>query len=233
MQSIGIINRSDRIDRMPSAMGLRILLAEKQALFRDVMRCLLQQINAELVILEAGDFPGVMVAAEQHPDMDMVLMASNLPGSKAADPISDFRRLHPAIPLVVISESECEQEIQKVLKSGARGFIPKTSSGENALSNLRAVLNGDICFPARQFGAASEADVPDKRKRRAGRYALTSRQMEVLRCLGGGLSNKEISKELGLSLGTTKIHIAAIYKALNVTRRLEVVNAAQRMDLLP
>lgn len=233
MQSIGIINRSDRIDRMPSAMGLRILLAEKQALFRDVMRCLLQQINAELVILEAGDFPGVMVAAEQHPDMDMVLMASNLPGSKAADPVSDFRRLYPAIPLVVISESECEQEIQKVAKSGARGFIPKTSTGEDALSNLRAVLSGDICFPARRFADETEVDVPDKRKRRVGRYALTSRQMEVLRCLGGGLSNKEISKELGLSLGTTKIHIAAIYKALNVTRRLEVVNASQRMDLLP
>ncbi len=233
MQNISVINRSDRIDHLPSALGLRILLAEKQALFRDVMRCLLQQIDAELNILEASDFSGVVITAECYPRMDMVLMGSNLPGSKTADPVGDFRRLYPKIPLVVISESECEKEMQKVLRAGARGFISKTASGENALSALRGILAGESCFSSHQFEDVPQADVIDRRKRRIDQHVLTSRQMEVLLCLCEGLTNKEISKKLGLSLGTTKIHIAAIYKVLNVSRRLEVINAAHRMELLP
>lgn len=233
MQNTGFDHHYGNTAYRPSASGLRILLAEKQALFRDVMRCLLQQIDAELDILEACDFSGVVITAECYPRMDMVLMGSNLPGSKAADPVGDFRRLYPNIPLVVISESECEKEMQKVLRAGARGFISKTASGENALSALRVILAGETCFPPCQFvDTPEESEVIDRRKRRVGQHALTSRQMEVLLCLCEGLSNKEISKKLGLSLGTTKIHIAAIYKVLNVGRRLEVINAAQRLDLL-
>ena len=195
------------------------------------MRCLLQQHNAELHILEAGNFSGVIAHAESNPGIGLVLLGLNLPGSEAVNPVEIFSQRYPNIALVVIAESEYREDIESAMKSGARGYISKTTSGKDALAALRLIMGGGIYVPPHQ-SCRPESAVADKRKRRTSQHVLTTRQMEVLHHLGEGLPNKEISKKLGLSLGTTKVHIAAIYKSLKVSKRLEVLNAAQKLGLL-
>lgn len=208
-------------------MGLQILLAEKHTLFRDAMRSLLPQLGDGISILEAANYRRALELVASTPRMDMVLMDLNLPGGKGMDMVLHFHQLYPSVPLVVILEVACQDDMERAMESGACGCISKTSSGKAVLSSLRLVLD----LPP--MSIRLEEAMADKRKRRFGQNVLTARQMEVLQHLGAGLSNKEISQKLGLSLGTTKVHIAAIYKSLNVSNRLEVLNAAQRFALLP
>jgi ATP/maltotriose-dependent transcriptional regulator MalT len=72
----------------------------------------------------------------------------------------------------------------------------------------------------------------DKRSCRTNEFGLTVRQMEVLRQVAAGLSNKDIGLAIGLAEGTVKIHVAAIFQALRVNKRIDAVQAAQRMGLL-
>ncbi len=216
-------------------MGLNILLADKHALFRDGMRYMLRQLDAEINLLDAGNFASMMKDVESNPHMDLVLMDLTLPGCEGMKSVGFFQQRYPNIPLVIVSESEQHNDIEQVMKSGARGFICKTSSGSSTLAALRIILCGGIYLPPQLLQRAErnlDSTAMDGCKPNIGQRVLTGRQMEVLHYLAEGLPDKVISKQMGLSSGTVKIHIAAIYRALNIHKRVEVLHVAQRLGLV-
>ena len=77
-----------------------------------------------------------------------------------------------------------------------------------------------------------EPEITDRRSLRTNEYGLTSRQMEVLRYMAAGMSNKEIAEAVHLAEGTVKIHVAAVYQTLRVGNRMEAVRAAEKLGLL-
>jgi DNA-binding NarL/FixJ family response regulator len=216
-------------------MGMTILLADDHALFRDGMRYVLQQLADQVEILDAENFPAALKLANEHPKLDLALMDLNMPESDGALSVRAFHLKHPTVPVVVVSGSEQRDDIEKVMEYGAMGFISKMTSGKVMLSALRMVLDGGIYLPPQllqQTMAGMEQGPKDKRTRRTNEFGLTVRQVEVLRCLANGMSNKDIANEMDLAEGTVKIHVAAVYQVLHVNSRLEAVRAAQRLGLL-
>jgi len=143
-----------------------------------------------------------------------------------------FHIHHPDIPVVVVSGTDQRNDIEKVMNSGAMGFISKMSSGQDMVHALRLVLDGGVYLPPQLLQHALGQTREDKRSWRTNEFGLTIRQMEVLQHLATGLANKDIGLAIGLAEGTVKIHVAAIFQALRVNKRMDAVQAAQRMGLL-
>ena len=211
---------------------MKILLADDHALFRDGMRYVLCKLSEQVEILDAGNFPDGLKVAADNPDLGLALLDLHMPGSEGAASIKQFHTNCPNVPLVVVSGADQREDIEKVMNSGAVGFISKMSSGQEMLHALRLVLDGGIYLPPQLLQQALGQVREDKRTWRTNEFGLTIRQMDVLQQLAQGKSNKDIALSIGLAEGTVKIHVAAIFQALRVNKRIEAVQVAQRNGLL-
>ena len=205
---------------------MKILLADDHPLFRDGVRHVLSQLSPHVEILDAPDFPGVFRIATEHPDLDLALVDLYMPGMPGHQGVAAFRQQFPEIPLVVLTASESSQDMQKVMAAGALGYILKSYPAPLMLEALRSVLGGGMFLPE------TPALTGDESTRSAGeQISLTTRQREVLALLAEGKPNKLIARALDLTEGTVKIHVAAIFRALEVSNRTEAVIAARRLGL--
>jgi len=211
---------------------MKILLADDHALFRDGMHYVLRKLEDTVVIVDASNFPDALQAARDNPDLDLALLDLNMPGSEGAASVKIFHASQPDVPLVVVSGTDQRNDIEKVMNYGAMGFISKMSSGQDMVHALRIVLDGGVYLPPQILQLALGELREDKRSWRTNEFGLTNRQMEVLKYLATGMSNKDIGLAIGLAEGTVKIHVASIFQALRVNRRIEAVHAAQRLGLL-
>ena len=211
---------------------MKILLADDHTLFREAMLHPLRQLDAAAEIFQAGTATQALAIAEEKSDLDLVLLDLNMPGMDGLTAVMTFRDRFPELPLVVLSASEEHHDIQAVLDAGAMGFIPKSSSTQIMLGALRLVLSGGPYIPPLLLQRAQYAIDPPTRAARpaatiGGAEDLTPRQFEVLEALAEGLSNKLIGRKLNLSEGTVKVHLAAIFRALDAKNRTDAVITAQ------
>jgi DNA-binding NarL/FixJ family response regulator len=217
---------------------LTILLADDHELFRDGMNHVLQQLANEVKVLGAENFSYMLQLADQHPEIGLVLMDLGMPGSEGVGSVRTFCLKHPEMPLVVVSGSEQRADIERTMEYGAMGFISKQTSGRVMISALRMVLEGGVYVPPQllqqvSMGLDQDGGAPDKRTRRTGQCGLTPRQIDVLKLLARGLTNREIAEVLDLAEGTVKIHVAGIFLVLRVNSRMDAVLAGQRLGVLP
>ncbi len=208
---------------------MRILIADYYALLRDGLGILVKELSPDVAVRHCESYEGVVDAIAQDA-IDMVLIDYNLPNLNGAASILSLHEQVPTMPIVVMATSERWNDACAVIDAGARGYIPKSASSAIMIAALRLVLSGGIYLPplgqagaghrhAYNRGAKHDGDLGLDRK-------LTPRQQEVLQCLARGQSNKEIAYQLGLSQGTVKIHIAAIFRAYKVRNRTQAVIAA-------
>jgi len=151
--------------------------------------------------------------------IDAVFMDLVMPGLCGEPAIREFTRHHPDLPVIVLSSSESPSDVRRVLNAGASGYIPKSATAHTVVSALQLVLSGNVYVPPLLVATALRADAADGGARSLSQ--LTDRQVDVLRYLRDGLSNKEISANLGIAEKTVKVHIAAIFKTLNVVNRTQ------------
>jgi DNA-binding NarL/FixJ family response regulator len=170
---------------------------------------------------------------------DLVVVDLDAAGYGDFRPLVDWRDGYPGVPLVVVS-AQCERGVvTAALAAGASGYLPLGDDQAITESALRLVLAGGRYLPPEWMGyvrkpvptAVRRASEPVAESAQpAGRgHPLTGRQLDVLRCLVEGKSNKEIARGLGLGVGTVKCHLQAIYRALNVENRTRAVVVARRV----
>jgi DNA-binding NarL/FixJ family response regulator len=208
---------------------LKILVADDHALFRDGLRYLLGQLDGALELLEAKDGAEALELARAHPDLDLVLLDLGMPGIDGLAGLRLLRARCPAVPVVILSASEEPADVRQALDAGALGFIPKSSTSQVMLSALRLVLSGGMYLPPSYMERSHAVRVPLAAASSVESLGLTPRQLDVLRLLGQGHSNKEIARVLDLAEGTVKLHISAILRALGVDNRTRAVVAAARL----
>jgi len=162
-----------------------------------------------------------------------------MPGAEGYSHIAELRERLPALPIIVLSGVEDPDVMRAAIDLGALGFIPKAYSPDVMLSAVRLVLAGGVFVPQMMLSGMSHqpAGAPPAAADAAGgarstsldqlRGLLTERQIDVLRLLSQGKPNKLIARDLGISEGTVKIHLAAIFRALDVRNRTEAVVAAR------
>lgn len=204
---------------------MNILIADDHALFREGLCHVLQKLDEQVNILEAADYDSAMQLVSETPDLDLALLDLNMPGKNSFMGLDTFFREFPTIPVVVLSASNQRSDIQRSLNAGAMGYIPKESTSSVMLNALKLILAGGIYIPptiAQQSAQKQDdSNVPD----------LTPRQVDVLRMMMQGHSNKVIAADLNIAEATIKMHVTAIFKALGVGNRTQAAMAAESLGL--
>lgn len=212
---------------------MKYLIVDDHAVLRGGMKALLAQCVADVVVLEAADGDEALRVIADHADLDAVLLDLEMPGMGGFAAIEAFGRQRPNLPVIVLSSSEDPQQVRRALASGALGYVPKSANPKVLLSALQLVLEGNVYVPPLMLN-----EMPAAKPQAPGPSAptpidrLTERQVEVLRLIARGLSNKEIGSLLGLSEKTVKVHVTGIFKVLNVVNRTQAASAARDLNMI-
>lgn len=205
---------------------MKILLVDDHKLVRAGLVLVLKQMEEGLELLEAGTGREAVERADGDGDIDLVLMDLDLPEGSGLEAMTAINTKRPELPVVILSAMEDQAMVSRAMELGARGFIPKSATGEVMLNSLRLVLSGGICLPP-GYGETARGEPS------AELPSLTQRQLEVLRLMAQGNSNKEIARELDISENTVRVHISAIISAMDATNRTEAAYSAMRLGLIP
>jgi DNA-binding NarL/FixJ family response regulator len=210
---------------------MKLLIVDDHSMIRAGLAALLQQPHFDAVVLLAKDARQGLEMVRADADIDLVLLDVILPDIDGITALAAFGKARPDLPVILLAASEDPAEVRRGLKAGAMGYVPKSSTPDTLMSAIRLVLSGQLYVPpvmlrpdAGSNGGIGVADKPS--------IPLTDRQIEVLRLLDRGLSNKEIGRELGVSERTVKAHMTAIFKSLGVSGRTEAIAMARRNVLL-
>ncbi len=234
----------------------KVLVADDHPLVRDALVRTVAAVLPQAEIRQAGDWNDVLAAlaalapvtpltpltppsgpatsSSQPPAL--MLVDLHMPGLNGLDGVRQLRREHPELIVVVASGDDEPATIRAALALGVRGFLPKSEPAEVIAQALTLVCAGGTYIPAgAMVGLATglatgsaPAPLPSPAGASAG---LTPRQLDVLRCLAQGLPNKLIARELALTEGTVKIHIAAILRVLGARNRTEALVRARAAGL--
>jgi len=203
------------------------VIADDHPLFRGALREAVSNLFAA-EISEAGTFEEVTDLLERTSDVDLILLDLKMPGVRGFSGLMYLRAQYPGIPLVVVSGNDDPAVIRRCIAFGASGFIPKTLGADALRQAIARVLQGEVWTPPDvDLAPASDAEGAAMIARLA---TLTPQQVRVLMMLSGGLLNKQIAYELGVSEATVKAHVSAILQKLGVDSRTQAVIAAGRIE---
>ena len=206
---------------------MKLLIVDDHPIVREGLAAMLRQADAE--VLQAASAAQGFALAAAHADLDAVFLDLAMPGMGGIAAIREFGGQRPELPVIVLSSSENADDVRRALSAGALGYVPKSAPPQTLLSALQLVLSGNVYVPPLLLGEGRATDGPTA-SALPGR--LTERQVEVLRLVCRGASNKQIARELALSDKTVKAHVTAIFRALNVVNRTQAATAAQAAGLL-
>ncbi len=205
---------------------MHALLVDDHALFCEGVRLLVQYRLPSLTLEVAHDLAGALHRLHERPDIRLVLLDLGLPDADGLQGLARLREALPEVTVIVLSADERRETVLAAIDHGAAGYIPKTADSAVFCDALATVLDGRVHLPEQ---ALSVRPAPDATA--ASRLGLTPRQIEVLRLLVQGRSNKLIQRELGLSESTVKTHLEQIFRRLEVSSRTQAVVAAARLGL--
>ena len=211
---------------------IRVVLVDDQTLVRHGIRSLLELTQDIKVVAEAGDGEEALeVIRRERPDV--VLLDVVMPKKSGLEVVLALRGDGGAPPVVLLTTFDDDATLLAAVKAGARGYLLKDVSLERLADAVRAVAGGDTMIrPAvteralrslERIAPDFEAHVSD---------ALTTREVEILRLIAGGYSNREIADTLGTAEGTVKNHASSIMSQLGVRDRTRAVLKALELGLI-
>lgn len=202
-----------------------ILIVEDHALVREAMVQGLGRLGAGVRCIEAGSADEALACLDAEGSVDLAVVDLMLPEMSGFSLLAILGKRFPDMPAIVVSAMDDEASVRRAMKAGASGFVSKSSSGDTLLQAVREVLDGGVPTPPR---FAPAAPTPRRARPLAEQYGLTTAQARVLELLANGSTNREIADSLGLSEGTVKVHMTAIFRALGVVNRTQALVAIAR-----
>jgi DNA-binding NarL/FixJ family response regulator len=205
-------------------MKTRILIVDDHAMLREGMRALLSQEKDFEIVGEAADGEeAVRLAGELKPDI--VIMDIVMPDMNGVEATKQIRKLYPNVSVLVLSAFSDIRYIVGTLEAGARGYLLKSSAGKELVKAIRSVRAGESVLDPEVTRKlvqrlASLSKSPEEHETGG---QLTARELEILKWAAQGLSNKEISEKLFISLRTVKAHLTNIFNKFGCGSRTDAI----------
>jgi len=206
-------------------MKVRVLLVDDHPVVRSGMRALLESQDDFEVVGEAGDGAQALLAVVADPP-DVVLLDLRMPVLDGVGVIERLRETHPDVRALVLTTYDADRDIFRAVEAGATGYLLKDTPREELFRAVRAAARGEpVLAPA----------VAARLMRRAGGPPAptpTERELDVLRLVAQGLTNRAIARRLRVSEATVKTHLVHVFGKLGVDDRTAAVTAALERGLL-
>ena len=203
---------------------IRVIVTDDHPLLRDAMRnTLVMQEDIE-VIGEASDGEeAVKLSSELKPDV--VIMDIVMPKLNGIEATKRIREMNPDTAVLILTAYDDDRYVIGLLEAGAAGYLLKSARGQALVDAVRTVNAGEsVLHPAiiakvLKYGVRTRAQVGEY----GSREPLSDRELEVLELAARGMSNKDIAKELFLSVRTVKAHLSSIFNKMDVASRTEAI----------
>ena len=205
-------------------MKTRILIADDHAMLREGMRNLLEEEKDFQVVGEAANGEeAVRLVGELKPDI--ALMDIVMPKLNGLEATKQIKQLSPATSVLILTAYSDIRYIVELLEAGASGYLLKDAPGKEVVKAIRAVRAGESVLDPEVTRKLVQrlAGLSRGPEERATGGQLTAREMEILRWAARGLSNKEISEKLFISLRTVKAHMTNIFNKLGCSSRTDAI----------
>lgn len=211
---------------------LRVVIADDHEAVREGLRWMLREDAVE-ILGEAADGEALLrILGTMTPDA--VLLDLSMPGISGHEVLERLRATGRTVPVVVLTMHDDDASVDRALGLGAAGYILKSAPRDEMLRALRAAASGgayvqpSLAKPLlERHVSVPVSDTPD-----AAAVHLTPRQVQLLRALAAGRSNKELAHELELSQATVKGYLKDLYRRLDVTSRAGAVAYGMRHGLI-
>ncbi|MEJ1929233.1 response regulator transcription factor [Nostoc sp. NIES-2111] len=199
-----------------------ILIADDHALFRSGVEAVLHKEQNMRVVAEAGDGATAIEAILRlRPDVSLVDL--QMPEVEGPEVVRQVRAIWPEARILILTTYDFDEDIERALRNGARGYLLKDTLGPELARCIREVHAGRTCIaPA----------VAGKLVQRMTQVHLTMREAQVLRLVADGNANKEIASQLDISEATVKLHLSNLFQKLGAQSRTEAVKIGVRRGLI-
>ena len=200
--------------------SIRVLIADDHSVVREGLVSLITRKTDMTVIGEAANGREAAELWRQH-HPDVTLLDLRMPELDGVGAIKEIRSGDEKARIIVLTTFDGDEDIYRAIQAGAKGYLLKDAPREALMDCIRRVHAGETCVPVH---------LAAKLAQRVSGETLSEREIDVLKLMAQGKSNKEIGSALFISEGTVKIHLAAIFRALNVRNRVEAVIASRRIS---
>ena len=202
--------------------AIRIMVVDDHPVVREGLAAMIDRQPDMTVVAEASDG---RQAIERFDKMnpDVALMDLRMPVMSGVEAISEIRKRHPAARIIVLTTYDGDEDIYRALQAGAQGYLLKDMFRDELLDAIRAVHRGQRRIPAAIASRLAE---------RIGGPELTARELEVLKLIVKGKSNREIGAHLAISEGTVKGHVNNILSKLGVNDRTQAATTALQRGIV-
>lgn len=211
---------------------IRVLLADDHTMFREGLRRILQT-EPDIVVVGEAQTGEEATAQVERITPDVVLMDIRMPGIGGVRATWLIRQAHPETRVIVLTAHRQDELVLQAMAAGARGYVLKEAPSAQLIDAIRKVHRGealldptDLCQVLNEFQRLSA------RPRKDPFAELTPRQLDILRLVARGATNREIASELSLSEKTVKNNLSIIFRALQVDSRTEAAIYAIRQGLV-
>lgn len=215
-------------------MSIRILITDDHGVIRAGLRALLaNEPNTQVVGEAATGEEAIRLTGERTPDI--VLMDVGLQGMDGIETTRELKRLYPQVQVLILSVYEDGSLLQEAIKAGASGYMIKRAAEEDLMAAIQAVSRGDMYIHpgitrllVKNLSSTPSTPAPEK----GALHTLTPRELEVMRYIIRGFTNRQIAEALSISTRTVEGHRASVFGKLALKNRVELVEFAEKNGLM-
>lgn len=201
---------------------IRILIVDDHPAIRVGLAAMLGSQPQFSVVAEAGDVPGALSACEEH-QPDVVLMDLRIPGGGGVDATLAIRQRWPLMRVLIVTTFDRDEDIHRAIQAGASGYVLKGLTSADLVAAVKTVHGGGKVLPPEVATLLAE---------RMTRKNLSPRELEIVRLIVQGRSNKEIAADLGIGDESVKTHLRALFTKLGVADRTQAAIEAIRHGIV-
>lgn len=212
---------------------MKYLIVDDHALITGALSLMLEDRDPEAEVHTAATAREALDLVNREGDADLLILDLSMPDVTGTELMEEIVRMQPMLKILVVSGLADQESIMRVLQLGAAGFVPKSLDTEMLGNAIDFVLKGGVFIPSKLLTESQRVGFFTRTAAHLKSSAeepvhLTERQKDVLALLAQGSPIKRICRELDLSEGTVKTHVAAIYRAFGASNRTEALLAARR-----
>lgn len=196
---------------------MSIYVIDDHPLMREAVGMLLRRLRPTMEVVEIERLGLLSAAIEQHGEPKMFSLDLKLPDTTGVSGIRQLKNIYPLVPLAVLSASPASDWETHCLEAGADIYIEKSAGAGQIGATLKGLLLAEDSF--------EEPPAPGQK--------LSKRQLQLLLLLNKGMSNKDITEELGINEHTVKVHLWRLFRRIDVKSRTQAIFYARQQGLLP
>jgi DNA-binding NarL/FixJ family response regulator len=206
---------------------MNVLLVDDHHVVREAISVLLKRAAPDIEVVGASAVDQAIEKIGARPRFDVILLDFKMPGMSGLSGLSAIQKAAPNIPIAIFSGDIAPEEAKLAVQRGVRGIISKSIHGTGLVSALRELAGGGSCIPASLRDARESSDSPVlEQQQRAALGHLTPREMDCVRLLVQGGTNRLIAEQLQLAEVTIKLHLHSAYKKMGARNRSDAVRIA-------